>query len=90
LLTRAWWGCSLSCSSSTWPILILIAKHQTEPGDPNGRARGRTRGAEGVCNPTGRITISTNQIPQSSQELNHQPRSIHGGTHGSSLMCSRG
>jgi hypothetical protein len=28
--------------------------------------------------------------PQSSQELNHQPRSTHGGTHGSSCICSRG
>jgi hypothetical protein len=27
--------------------------------------------------------------PQSSQGLN-QPRSIHGGTHGSSCICSRG
>ena len=34
--------------------------------------------------------ISTNQNPQSSQGLNHQPRSTHGGTHGSSCICSRG
>jgi len=40
-------------------------------GDPNGGIRERTEGAEGVCNPIGR-TISTNQIPQSSQGLNHQ------------------
>jgi hypothetical protein len=37
----------------------------------------------------GRTTISTNQIPQSSQGLNHQPRSTHGETHGSSCICSR-
>jgi hypothetical protein len=28
--------------------------------------------------------------PQSSQKLNHQPKSTHGGTHGSSHICSRG
>jgi hypothetical protein len=39
---------------------IFTAKHQTEPGDPNGRARGRTEGAIGDCNPIGRTTISTN------------------------------
>jgi hypothetical protein len=37
----------------------------------------------------GRTTISTNHIPQNSQGLNHQPKSIHGGTHGSSHICSR-
>ena len=41
-------------------------------------------------NPTGRTTVSTNQTPQSSQELNHQPKSTHGGTYGSSCICSRG
>jgi hypothetical protein len=28
--------------------------------------------------------------PQSSQGLNHQPKSINGGTHGSICICSRG
>ena len=28
--------------------------------------------------------------PQSSQGLNHQPKDTHGGTHGSSCICSRG
>ena len=68
---------------------ILTANHQTEPGDPNGRDRGRTEGAEGVCNTIGR-TISTNQTTQSSQGLNHQPKSIHGGNHDSRYICSRG
>jgi len=45
--------------------------------------RGRNGGTEGDCTPMGR-TISANQTPQSSQGLNHQPKSIHGGTHGSS------
>ena len=68
---------------------MLAANHWTEYEDPSGRVRKRTEGAEGVCNPIGR-TISTNQIPQSFQGLNHQPKSTHGGTHGSSHICSRG
>jgi hypothetical protein len=35
--------------------------------DLNGGVRGRTEGAEGISHPIGRTTISTNQIPQSSQ-----------------------
>jgi len=46
-----------------------------------------TEGADSVCNLIGRTTISTNH---SSQGLNHQPRSTHGGTHGSTCICSRG
>jgi hypothetical protein len=45
------------------------------------------KGDEGVCNPEGITTISTNQ---SSQGLNHQPRSTHGGIHGFSHICIRG
>jgi hypothetical protein len=67
---------------------MLTAIHWTDRRVPNGRARERTEGAEGVCNPIER-TISTNQTPQSSQGLNHQLKSIHGGTHGSSHICSR-
>jgi len=42
--------------------------------------------------PIGRTTISANQtlLPQSSQRLNHQPKSTHGATHGSSHICSSG
>jgi hypothetical protein len=47
----------------------------------------KTDGSEGVCNPIGRTTISTNQ---SSQGLEHQPRSTRGVIHGSSHICSRG
>jgi hypothetical protein len=32
-----------------------------------------------ATNPIGRTTISTNQTPQSSQGLNYQPKSTHGG-----------
>jgi hypothetical protein len=51
-------------------------KHWTERGHPNGEVKARTVGTEGVYKPVGRTTISTNQIPQSSQGLNHQPKSI--------------
>jgi hypothetical protein len=30
---------------------ILTGNHQTEFGDPKGRARARTEGADGGCNP---------------------------------------
>jgi hypothetical protein len=50
--------------------------------------RERTEEAEGICNPIGR-TISTNQMPQSSQELNHHPKYTHGETHVSSCICSK-
>jgi hypothetical protein len=53
---------------------MLEAKPQTEYEDPNGGVRARTVGDEGVCNLIGRTTISTNQISQSSQGLNHQPK----------------
>jgi hypothetical protein len=41
---------------------------------------------EWVCNHIGRTTISTNNSPQN---LNHQPRSTHGGINGSSHICSK-
>jgi len=71
---------------------LLAANHQTEHKDPNGGLRERTEGVEGVCNLIGRTTIPTNQnpLPNSSQGLNYQSESIHGGTHGSSHICSRG
>jgi hypothetical protein len=65
---------------------IFAANHWTERRVRNGGVRERTEGAEGICNPIGRRTISTNQNPYNSQGLNHQPRS----TYGSSCICSRG
>jgi hypothetical protein len=46
------------------------------------KLRERIERAEGVCNPIGRTTISTNQTPYSSQELNHQPKDP--------CMCKKG
>ena len=69
---------------------MLAANDQTKYGDPNGGVRGRTEEAKAVCNPIGGTIVSTNQPPQSSQGLNHQSKSTHGGIHGSSCICSRG
>ena len=44
-----------------------------------------------AINAIGRTTLSTKQThPQSLQGLNHQAKSTHGVTHGSSHRCSRG
>ena len=59
---------------------MLSANHWTEHRVPSGGVRERNEGAEGDCNPIGRTMISTYQTPQSSQELNHQPKSTHGRT----------
>jgi hypothetical protein len=60
---------------------MLAANHRIEHRAPNGGVGGRIEGAEGVCNPIERATISSNQTTQSSQGLNCQRKSIHGGTH---------
>jgi hypothetical protein len=69
---------------------MLAADHWTEQRDTSGGVKGRSEGAEGICNPIGRTTISTNQARQSLRRLNHQPKNPHGRTHGSSCICSRG
>jgi len=68
---------------------MLTANHRTEPRVPSGRTRGRTEGVENICNAIER-TISTKHNAQSSQRLNHQPKSIHGDIHDSKYICSRG
>jgi len=42
---------------------ILTANHWTEHGDPNEGVREITEGAEGVCSPIERTTISINKTP---------------------------
>jgi hypothetical protein len=42
---------------------VLAANLWTEQENPNGGLREMSKGAEGVCNPIGRTTISTNQMP---------------------------
>jgi hypothetical protein len=42
-------------------MLTVIYRMEHSLLPPNGGARESTQGAEGVCNPTGRTTIRTNQ-----------------------------
>jgi hypothetical protein len=50
----------------------------------------RTEGAEGVCSPMEGAAVSTGQTPWCSQGLDQQPKSTHGGTHGTGHVCGRG
>jgi hypothetical protein len=86
MLTGAWYGCPECFCQHLTNTAADTANHQTES---NGRARGRTAGAEGDCNPVGR-TISTNGITQSSQGINHQPKSTYEGIYGSRYIFNRG
>ena len=67
---------------------MLTAIHWLEHRVPNEGARESTQGVEGVCSPIGGQQYEY-QYSQSSQGLNHQPKSTRGGTHGSSFICSR-
>jgi hypothetical protein len=69
---------------------MLTAIHSTEHRVPNEGTRKSTQGAKGVSLPIRGKTIQTNQYPESSLGLNHQPKKTHGGTHGSSCICNRG
>jgi hypothetical protein len=46
---------------------MLTTNHWTEHGVLNRGIRERTEGFEGVCNPIGKTTISTNQTPSLTQ-----------------------
>ena len=49
---------------------MLAANHRTKNGDPNGGFRGRTEGAERVCNTIVRTIISNNEIPEDLKATN--------------------
>jgi hypothetical protein len=66
---------------------MFRANCQTELKDLGGGANGRTGEAEGHCNLIGRT--SAGQTTQCSQGLNHQPRSVQGGIHGSKYIGRR-
>jgi hypothetical protein len=71
---------------SRWsqPIIRLSA------GVPDERVGEGTEEAEGVCRPKGKgATVSINQIPLSSQGLDNQPKSTHGGNHNTGCICGR-
>jgi hypothetical protein len=54
---------------------MYTAKHWPELRDANGEIKARNVGAEGVYNLIGTTTISINQNLQSSEGLNHHPKS---------------
>ena len=68
---------------------MLGANHQTELREPDGGAGGKTGRVEGDCNPLGGAMLAGGST-QCSKGLDHQPRSIWGGIHGSRYICSRG
>jgi hypothetical protein len=75
----------------SWEVLINTEMGAlSQPLDwaqgPKRGARERNQGTGGVCSPVGGTTIGSNQLPQSSQWQNHQPKISHGG---SSLICCR-
>jgi len=71
MLTGAWYSCLLRGSARAWQIQrqVLTANQWTENWVPNGGVRERIEGAEGVFNPIGRTTISTNKTPPPPAEL---------------------
>jgi hypothetical protein len=79
----------------SWEAMPEPSKYRSECSQPTiGLSTGSPveeleKRAEGICSPIKRTTISTNQTPQSSEGLNHQSKSTHWGTHGSSHICSR-
>jgi hypothetical protein len=56
---------------------MLLTNYWTEHRVLNGGVKERTEGTDGVCNSIVKTTISTNQTPEKSQGLNHQPKSTH-------------
>jgi hypothetical protein len=68
----------------------LAANHWTEDREPNGGVGKGPEGAEGLCNPMYGATLLMGQTPWRSWGLDYQPKSIYGGTHGFSYICSRG
>jgi hypothetical protein len=60
LLTGAWYSCPPERLCQSWEQYrceCSQSNHQIEHRDHNGGVRGRTKGAEGVCNPIGGTTI---------------------------------
>ena len=94
--TRACW--QEPDTADSWEALPVPDKYRSgwsqpsigqSTGFPNEGTRQSTQRAEGVCSPIRGITIWTNQYLQSSLGLNYLSKTTHGGTHGSSCICSR-
>ena len=68
---------------------MLTNNHWIELRVPDGEVGEGTEAAEGHRSPMEGATVSTGQTPWSSQELDHQTKSTHGGIHGAGRMCGR-
>ena len=69
---------------------MLSANNWTEHGVPSGEVREMPEGAEEVCNPIGRITISTNQIIPKFPGTKPPSKKSYRGTYDSNCICDRG
>jgi hypothetical protein len=68
----------------------LIANPRTEPGDPSGRARRRTEGAEGACNPIRKNNINSLDHPEFPGTKLPTKENTQRESQVSRYMCSRG
>ena len=89
LLTGAWYSCLLRGSARA-SYRYRCRCLQPTIGLSTGHLGEGLKELKRFATPLGRTAVSTNWTPQSSQVLNHQPKSTHSGTHGSSCICSRG
>ena len=83
----------------SWEALPVPDKNRSWCSQPsNGLSTGSTveelekrpKELKGVASLRIKQQYEPTNNPQSSQGLNHQPKNIHGRTHGSSYTCSRG
>jgi hypothetical protein len=80
----------------SWEALPVPDKYRGGGSQPTiGQRTGSTveeleKGFKELFSPIGGTTTGTNQYPQSSQLLNHQQKSTHVRTHGSSCILRRG
>jgi hypothetical protein len=75
LLTGIWYSWLLRGSSRAWKMQRqkFTVKYWTEHGVSNEGDRERTEGAEGVCDPVGRIAISTKETSLPTELLGTKP-----------------
>jgi hypothetical protein len=92
MLTGAWYIFLLRSSARVWQIQtqMLTTNHWNEHRVPNGEVgEGTERSLRGFA-----VLWKEQQCQQARSPrapgLDHQPKSTHGGTHGSSYVCDRG
>ena len=93
LLAGGWNSCSLSGSDSAWQVQkeMLTSTHLTEHRVPNEGAREKTQGVEGVFSSIGGTKSMNQPVPPELPGTKPPTKEYtHGGTHGSSCICSKG